>query len=500
MGASKEVRLYQLLKDYPILQFSGSALTEISQIAYDSRRVLEGTLFVCLVGEQLDGHDFIREALNRKASALLVQQELNDENRQYLKEHAPSTAVVLVRDCREALAFISCNFYQVEFDSLQLHLLIGDIGKGSCSHMLYSLLCKLEKKASLIDDMQILSVGKKRFLPRNHPEMPDICAVLSELRDGAVILPFNYKDLELKRGHFLSPDTCTVLQADAKELERVIAVASENTFFFVNMDSLSTDAYPILESLGNRCLTYSIEKTSSLRARELRIETRTRTIGTSFIVDYPDGSSTEYFVALPGRHHVSNALALLTWAYHENISREVLQEYLSELSLPGRFEMVLNQTQESQDFSLMIDNAWSALQMKNLLQSLRPYCRNRLLVLASAGGDRKPEMRQALAAEAVRAADYVCFTVSNPRSEGAKAILEDMTKNLAANAYDYVCLEDRATAIKHIVEQAQLGDLVVLTGKAQESYHIDAQSTEPFSEYEVAQAALIERTEKKKDA
>ncbi len=488
------MKLYQMFKDYPVLSFTGSALTEINQLAYDSRRVLEGTLFACLVGENLDGHDFISEAVNRKAAAIMIQEELSESDHAYIQKHAPETAVLRVADCRAALAFISCNFYPFSLESLNIHILVGEIGKGSYGLMLYSLLHKLNKQVSLIDEMQILSVGKKRFLPRNHPEMTEICAVLSELGEGDVILPFSYKDLELKRGLYLSPDTCSILQADREELSRVIALASDKTFFFANADSLSEDALPLTASLQGRFLSYGITSSADLRARELRIETRRQNVGTSFILDYPDGSSAEFFVALPGRHQVYNALALLTWAYHAGIPLAALQEYLSELSLPGRSELVVAQDKVEQDFVLMIDNAWSATQIKNLLQSLRPYCRNRLLLLASAGGDRSTEMRQALAAEAIAGADYVCFTVSNPRSEGAAAILSDMTEHINREAFAFDCIEDREAAIRHIVGLAEQGDLVVLSGKAQDSYHIDAQSTEPFSEFEVAKKALQERT------
>lgn len=487
------MKLYQLLKDYPVLNFSGSALVEINQLAYDSRRVLEGTLFVCLLGERLDGHSFIIEALSRKAAALLVQQDLDAESQRYLNENSPSTAVVRVKDSREALAFISCNFYPFSREKLNVHLLIGEMGKGSCSHMIYRLLNKLNQKASLIDDMQILSDGKKRYLPRNHPEMTEICSVLSELQEGTVLLPFSYMDIEHKRGFFLTPATCTLLQADRTELRKALSLGTPETFYIVNADALSPDARQDLEQIDKRCLSYGIEETATLRGRALRIETRERMIGTAFVVDYPDGMQADYFVALPGRHQVYNALALLAWAYHEKIAVDVLQKYLRELSLPGHSEQVVAQNEENQNFTLMIDNAWTPQQMKSLLQSLRPYCRNRLLVMASAGGDRSTELRRALAEEAVHAADYVCFTVSNPRSEGAAAILKDMTLNLHGQICEYSCVEDRAEAIRHIVSMAQSGDLVILSGKADENYHVDAQSTEPFSEYDVAKAALSER-------
>lgn len=482
------------------MNFSGSALVEINQLAYDSRRVLEGTLFVCLVGERLDGHDFIVEAITRKAAAIMVQRDPDAESQRYLNENAPSTAVIKVADSREALAFISRNFYPFSTDKLNVHLLIGEMGKGSCSHMIYRLLSKLGQKASLIDDMQILNDGKKRYLPRNHPEMIEICSVLSELQEGTVLLPFSYQDIEHKRGFFLSPASITLLQADRAELKKALALGTADSHYIVNADALSPDAALDLEPVKKRCLSYGIDEAASLRGRALRIETRQQMIGTAFVVDYPDGTAVDYFVALPGRHQIYNALALLAWAYHENIATEVLQKYLSELSLRGHSELVVAQHEASQDFTLMIDNAWTPQQMKSLLQSLRPYCRNRLLVMASAGGDRSQEMRQALAAEAVHAADYVCFTVSNPRSEGAFAILNNMTQNLHGDICEYSCIEDRAEAIRHMVSMAESGDLVILSGKADENFHVDAQSTEPFSEYEIAQLALTDRTIAKEEA
>lgn len=487
------MKLYQVLRDYPILEFKGSAQSEILSLAYDSRRVLEGALFVCLVGAQSDGHRFVRAAVERRAAAILYQNAFDAETERWLDRHAPDCARIRVADSRAALAFVSANFHAIAPESLKLHLLIGDLGKGSCAQLLFRMLGHVGREAALVDEMQLRTGSGQRYLTRNHPEMPELCGVLSELTQEEVLLPLRYTDLALKRTLFLPCRSALILQARAEEAEDLLALDVAAGGCLVNVDDCEDEALDRLRRARRPFLSFGMTKTAAIRARELRVASRAGGIGTAFVVAFPDGREMQCYVALPGRHQVTHALAALAWAYREGLDLEAVADFLAELSLPGHSELLLGADGEGKGFTLLIDYAWSGLQIKGLLQSLRPYCRRRLLLLASAGGDREPEQRRDLALAATRWADYVCFTVSNPRSEGADSVLEDLRGFADPGGCPFDCLAEREAAIRHIIGLAEAGDMVVLSGKAREAYHIDAEETRFFSEYEVAMKALEER-------
>lgn len=496
------MKIYEIVKDYPLLFFAGTTQCEVSAISYDSRKVLEQTLFVCLEGENTDGHKYIREACDRGASAILLAYPFkkNIDVKALQKEFAVS--ILAVSNTRDALAYMSKNFY-LKQKKPKIHLLLADIGKGSCAQLIYQFLVEQKKEIAMIDDMRIHTGEDLRYASRTHPEMPELCAVLSELDEKEVFLPLSFHDLSLGRGAYLDYASCLLLKAEEKEILEAIKLQPHIKSWLINSDEVDYQLLKTFIPADVSCVTYGINSSAQFRAHTVTVETREtaggKRIGTAFHLSCPGRTDREYFVALPGRHQVYNALAILTWLIYRGIDETKISEYLSELSLPGRAEIIAVPGLEdiSKSFTLMIDNAWSPRQLEGLLSSLRQYCKGRLLVLASSSGNRDGIMRKNIARTVLNLADYVCFSVADPRSEGSMAVLEDLTEAVKDQSEHFAAYVDREVAMRKLFSMAKNDDFIVLTGKAQDNYRMGADSSWLFSETELAKKIICDMREEK---
>jgi UDP-N-acetylmuramoyl-L-alanyl-D-glutamate--2,6-diaminopimelate ligase len=234
-----------------------------------------------------------------------------------------------------------------------------------------------------------------------------------------------------------------------------------------------------------RLCWYAVDEPADLVAR---VESMT-VHGTEFVLENK-GRTARVSTPLLGRYNVSNHLAAAGLCLAVGLDLETVAAGLSALEvIPGRLEKVA-----SDGCTVLVDYAHTDDALQNVLATLKPLCRGRLIVVFGCGGDRDKTKRPRMARVAGRGADLVVITSDNPRTEDPDAIIRDIVGGLAESPSRGVIVEpDRRRAIESALREVQADDIVLIAGKGHETYQIVGTTKHAFSDFDVARRCLRER-------
>lgn len=486
----------------------GAADTQIAAIAYDSRRVGAGALFVARPGFETDGHRFIPEALARGAVALLVQRD-----RRAL--WAPlvagrEVAVATVDDTRQALASVSAAFYGQPARSLRVVGVTGTKGKTTTCYLTAALLETCGYATGLISGVEIKIGGRvlENDSEMTTPEAPEVQAYLAQTREAGAryaVVESTSHGLALHRLDCLEYDVAafTNLYPDHLDFHSDLEdyIAAKGRLFEMLDEALDkgvektavlnaddpTSARMRARTRRARVLTYGLEAgEANVRAEGLSLSEG----GARFRLVSPWG---EVAVETPllGRFSVSNALAAAAIALSQGGQPAAVAEGLASFrGVPGRMERV----DCGQPFAVVVDFAHTGDALRSVLQTLRAATGGRLLAVFGAGGDRDPGRRVGMGRAAAELADFAVLTNDNPRSEDPNAIIDAIARALIEGGRregdDFTRIPDRRKAMRHAFSLARAGDVVLIAGKGHEPYMIVGREHLPWDDRAVAREEL----------
>jgi UDP-N-acetylmuramoyl-L-alanyl-D-glutamate--2,6-diaminopimelate ligase len=481
------IRLSRLLENIDFVKVSGSASTEITGMAYDSRQVRDGYLFIALSGSQSNGINYINEAISRGAVAVLVDQEYSSSR---------DINVIQVQHARKAMADMAHVYYDFPDKRLSMWGITGTNGKTTISFLIKSILEKAGWMPGLIGTIQY-EIGS-RWIPANRttPESPDILSLLQQMVHigcKSVVMEVSSHALEQDRVHGFHFDIAvfsnltrdhldyhgdiqTYYKAKKKLFDHVMS--PENTgIAIINMDDdfgkqLIHDVKDHIE-----VITYGFHPDAMIRALEPSITKD----GCEFIAHTQWGDFPVH-IALPGRFNMYNALAAIGACVVKDIDCETIQAGLASLTcVPGRLEKVSG----FNEIDIYIDYAHTDDALYHVLTSLREVCKNKLIVVFGCGGDRDKTKRPLMGKVASIYADYAIITSDNPRSENPDYIIQEIVSGMEKDNYEIE--KDREKAIIQSLEIAQAGDIVLIAGKGHENHQEINHMVIPFDDREVVE-------------
>lgn len=502
-----------------------AARVEITALAYDSRKVVPGTLFFCVPGFTADGHRFAADAVRAGAAALVVERELG-----------LGVPEAVVPSVRATMAPVAARFYGEPARELQMVGVTGTNGKTTTAYLVRALLEAAGVQCGLLGTVKSVVGGEERPVQRTTPEAIDLQAELRAMLDGgdrACVMEVSSHALALGRVGAI-PFAAAIFtnisrdhldfhpsMGDYFEAKRrlfVPAAAGEGA----ELGSASTpgvsvinvgDPYGrLLAAQAPEVRTFAVDAPADFSAVDVRFDLD----GCRFTL-LTDGERREVNLPMPGRFNVANALGALAAAdalVGDASTRELLVGALSHgVHVPGRFEPV----DEGQDFAVVVDYAHTPDSLENVLRAGRELVESadahgKLVCVFGAGGDRDRGKRPVMGEIAARLADTVLVTSDNPRSEDPGEIIEEILDGVArvssvVDARDgegegghaergrVRSLTDRRAAIDAAIAQAGSGDVVVIAGKGHEQGQEFAHGRKiPFDDVTVARAALRART------
>jgi UDP-N-acetylmuramoyl-L-alanyl-D-glutamate--2,6-diaminopimelate ligase len=471
--------LLDVLRGVPERQVRGTD-TPLGSLAYRSDDAEPGSLFFCVPGTKLDGHEFAAEAVARGASALVVERWLDLDVPQ-----------VRVPSVRAAMGPISAEFYGRPADRLLTVAVTGTNGKTTTTYLLESVFVAAGLIPGVIGTTGIRVAGRPLPQARTTPEAPDLHRTFAEMLDDgvrAVAMEASSHGLEQHRvdGVRFSCAVFTNLSQDHLDYHASLedyfqAKALLFTPELAERAVVNGDSPEGRRLLTSRvpALTYGLESDADLRAVD--VETTERGIG--FRVDGRRVSSS-----LRGLFNVYNCLAALGAARAVGIDDDVTVAGLAAVTgVPGRLEAV----EEGQGFLVVVDYAHTPDSLENVLTAVRPLGK-RVIVTFGCGGDRDRAKRPMMGAVATRLADLTVITSDNPRSEDPSSIIAEIEPGAREGGGAFVVEPDRAAAIGLALSEARPGDVVVIAGKGHETGQEFADRTIPFDDRVVAREALRE--------
>ena len=483
------MKLGELLERVPPVDIGADQETEVSSLAYDSRRVKPGCVFFAIQGEKTDGHRFIAEALERGAVAVASEREAPEGLR---------ARWVQVRKVRRALAEVAREFYDDPDLKLQLIGITGTNGKTTTAYLLNSILQAAGLQTGMFGTIEHRVGGRVIPALNTTPESLDLVEYFNELVEGgakAAVMEVSSHALAQERvwGLHFSAAVFTNLTRDHLDYHGDFDhyFAAKRRLFegegtrAPELAVINTDdpwGHRLLDLRESRQITYGIESSAEVRAKQFSQGAS----GLSAKIATPQGEM-HIESALLGRVNLMNILAATATALGLGFSAENIQEGVWNLSaVPGRFQKI----DEGQPFLVVVDYAHTDDALQNVLQAARDLTQNRLIVVFGCGGERDRTKRPVMGEVAGRLSDLAVLTSDNPRGEDPILIMNDVLVGLQKTGKPYLAEVDREVAIQKALEQAREGDAVVLAGKGHETYQILNGRTIPFDDREVARAVL----------
>jgi UDP-N-acetylmuramoyl-L-alanyl-D-glutamate--2,6-diaminopimelate ligase len=432
------------------VEVANAAPLEIADLAYDTRAVRDGSLFFCIPGERVDGHELAGEAVGRGAAALVVERPVD-----------AAVPQLRVESVRVAMPVAANTFFGNPSGELDVAAFTGTNGKTTSAFLLASVLDAAGRRPALLTNIERRVGGELRPTGLNTPEAIDLQRLLREMLDAG--------------------DRSCVLEATSiAGAKGRLAGTRFAVLVFTNLTQDHLDFHGSMEAYyaAKRALFEQAERAvvnvgDEWGARLARELPRARTFT-------PDDDLGKIDLQLRGRFNRANALGVI-WAARElGVDEGAIKRGIESLAgVPGRFESV----DAGQPFAVIVDYAHTPDSLENVLRAAREVG-GRLTVVFGAGGDRDREKRPLMGRVAGELADRAIVTTDNPRSEDPAAIAADV----AAGRLEIVL--DRRAAIEAALADAGPGDVVVIAGKGADTEMELADRSVPFDDRQVVLEVL----------
>ncbi|TKJ29000.1 MAG: UDP-N-acetylmuramoyl-L-alanyl-D-glutamate--2,6-diaminopimelate ligase [Chloroflexi bacterium B3_Chlor] len=505
------IQLQELLSALPWEMEAEIEDVQIEGLAFDSREVEGGDLFVAFKGLEFDGHDYIPQAIEAGAVAVVI------EDDRYLRSPLGELwplPCILVPNAREALAHMAAAFHHFPSRKLRVIGVTGTDGKTTTVNLIWSVLEVAGHTAGFISSVNAV-IGHDQYDTGLHTTTPNALEVQGYLAQ-MVEAGADYAVLEAT-SHGLAQHRVTACDFD---LAAVTNITHEHLDYHDTFEEYREAKARLFRSLATSVrkpqtpkvavlnvddpsfsylrdipadvqLTYGLHGDAQFTARDIVLSAS----GISFTAVTPQGTFPVE-TNLVGRFNVYNALATISVAVSQEIPVVHIQEGIRAVSqVTGRMERI----HLGQPFQVVIDFAHTPNSLQNALEAARGMTEGQITVVFGCAGLRDREKRPVMGEIAGRLADKIVITAEDPRTEDLDQIMaqiahgcEEVGREAEA---DYWRIGDRGEAIQFAIDMAQEGDLVLVTGKGHEQSMCFGTTEYPWSDHEAVREALSRRFE-----
>lgn len=464
------MKVFELVKDFEYEVINGDLNREISTLVSDNRKLTKDCAFVCIEGANFDGHSVVNDAFKCNAAAVIVMKNVE------VPENI-NTAVIKVKDTREALALASAAYFSYPTKEIKVIGVTGTKGKTTTTYLIKSILENAGYKVGLIGTIETI-IGDEHVPSKNTtPESYVLQETFRKMADSGIevcVMEASSQGFLMKRtlgtefeiGIFtnLEPDHIGPNEHDSFEnyMECKSMLFRQCKAGILNADDEHLEG--ILKGHTCEVFTYGMSENADYRASNVKLFEEKGVLGISFSVN--GRINTDVAIDMPGKFSLYNALTAVSVCSYLGIKEDAIKSALKSAKVKGRIEMV----PVSDDFTLMIDYAHNAMALESLLTTLKEYESGRLVCVFGCGGNRAKSRRFEMGEVSGRLADFTIITSDNPRFEEPLDIIADIVTGIEKTDGEYIKIPDRKEAIKYAIENGRKGDIIVLAGKGHEDY------------------------------
>jgi UDP-N-acetylmuramoyl-L-alanyl-D-glutamate--2,6-diaminopimelate ligase len=483
------MKIKDLLRGIPTVQFHGKLEEEVKGIAYSSRSVNSGYLFAALRGENKDGFHFIPEAIAKGATTILSERPMPSEF---------GINWIQVQEARRSLALCSANFFHHPSRRLKVVGITGTKGKTTITYLIEAILKAAYFLPGVIGTISYRGPGLSITAKRTTPEASDLQRLMQNMVEQEAthcVMEVSSHSLELDRIIGIDFDVAVFINLSGEHLDYHQTMeryyeAKKRLFFLptqkktmavINIDNAW--GKKLLEELQMGAITFGLETSALVRAEEFSLSEK----GIELVVKYPAGK-IRIISPLLGRPNLYNILAAVASALILKIPEAKIAEGIASLQgVPGRFQKIPN----SYGMHIFVDYAHNDDALRQLLETAKELTQKKTIVVFGAGGDRDKSKRSRMGEAAGRLADYSIITSDNPRSEEPLSIIAEIERGMKkSGSNQYEVIPDRKEAIARALAIGQPGDYILVAGKGHEDYQIIKDRIIHFSDVKIIQELL----------
>lgn len=450
----------------------GSRDKDIVDITQDSREAGDSIAFLAREGFETDGHKYIEDAYQKGSRVFFVEKipEFIREDALYIK----------LSDTAGALGDLAAEVHGHPEEDLDIYGVTGTNGKTTTCYILYDLFNKMGDKSGLMGTIKIDTGEKQIKSDRTTPGADEIFRQLASMRQsgcGKAVMEISSHALDLNRVEALefSAAVLTNISQDHLNFHRSMEEYLRTKLSIFELlkrkegrGYYNADDERITRAISNRdrdfqdLFSFSLINDSDFQGSILSLDLN----GVEFELN-----GSEYFLPIPGKYNIYNAIAALSVLLCEDFAGDKLSEALARFQgVPGRLESV--SAGKNLEYEIVVDYAHTPSGMKNVLRTLKQLKPGSITAVFGCGGDRDRSKRPKMGRIALKYADKVIITSDNPRSENPKDIIDDIISDINFSSYNTSwCIEvDREKAIRRAVKEIDAGEIVVIFGKGHENY------------------------------
>lgn len=450
---------------------------EITGIAYDSRSVIQGNVFVCIKGFESDGHIYAQKAVENGAAVIVAQDKIDVD-----------VPVWYVENSRRYLAVLACKYYNNPSSEFKLIGVTGTNGKTTTTYLIKDILEKAGKRVGIIGTNQNV-IGDKVLVTQsttpttpNSLELQQLFAEMAQSGAEVVVMEVSSHALELDRVYGCSFDVgvFTNLTRDHLDFHKTMEnylKAKEKLFDISKKGVVNYDddyGKRIIEDKNCDFLKTGFDDACDLKVSDMHISAS----GDEFNVTYQN-KTYHMHLSIPGKFSVYNAVSAIGAALQLGIDMDTVKEGIESAGgVLGRVEVVPTNT----DYTVIIDYAHTPDGLENIIKTVKEFAKGRVITLFGCGGDRDTTKRRIMGEIAGRFSDYSIITSDNPRTEDPISIIAMIEEGIKDTGAEYTVIVDRRKAIDYALNFAMKDDIIILAGKGQETYQIIGKEKRDFDE------------------
>ena len=476
------------------LKARGNLELDISSIACDSREVKENGMFVAIKGFDVDGHMYIRQAIENGAKVIVIQEGATLKKSDITED----VVIIMAPDTRLALAKIACNFYKNPSSKFNLIGVTGTKGKTTTTFMIKKLLEAHGQKVGLIGTVANYigdkNLGESSRTTPESLELQKLFADMVEANVDTVVMEVSSQSLKLHRVDGCNFNIAVFTNFSKDHISEKEHPDMEDYFNsklklleLSNMSYINADDFHVQKAkrlLPNKDIkTYGIDNEANLIAKDITI--------TNASVDFKvkiGGRNERVKTGIPGRFSVYNSLAAISAVEKFGVTADEVKEALLDIRVPGRSELVPN----SKGLTIMLDYAHSPESLQSILNAVKSYTRGRVISVFGCGGDRDNTKRPIMGKISGDIADFSIITSDNPRTENPESIVREIEEGAKKSKGKYITITDRTEAIRYAINMANKNDIIVLAGKGHETYQEINKEKHPYDERDIIKKIMEE--------
>ncbi len=477
--------ILELLKEYKYTIVNDKNGFEIKDIEIDSRNAKANVAFFCIIGETVDGHDYVNDCYDKGVRIFITSKDVMLPN---------DTTIIKVENSKNCFAFVCNSFFKEPSKKLNLVGITGTNGKTSTTSFIENIIMYANKSVGSIGTLGIrinnIDVNYE-FTTSTTPDCYDLQRIFKKFTEDKVencVMEVSSHGLQLDRVSYsdFNIGVFTNLTQDHLDFHKTMEnyfnakkiLMNMSKYCIINIDD--TYGERLYEEYSEKSLSISIDKESDFKAYNIKYNINS----VEFDLNINDEIHT-FKVGVPGKFTVYNALTSIITCIKLNIDINTIKKALLNISVAGRMQPVEN----TKKLNVFVDYAHTPDALESVIKCAKENTKGKVITLFGCGGDRDKTKRPIMGEIAKRLSDIAVVTSDNPRTEDAKSIIEDILNGILDKENVYTLI-DRKEAIKKAISIATPNDSVIIAGKGHEDYQIIGNTKYDFDDYLIAKEIM----------